>query len=646
MRRLILAALGVLALAGPAAARTAVVMSQNVAGSNTSAISEPERCLLGWLNQFGATYDVLPWSAVDTTAYRTFYVRDTLTRTGVQYDAFAVVFSASFTTSAVYDPQKAWRVAGWASGPMLVLGQNALSGPNKWSDNGGNGDTTGTVATAGGSPTGGVAVWRRYDVATGRGWFNQGAMHYSKNSTLPTFPGTCWRPLIGMGTAPIQATGYGASVPAAMQNADTPNVPSFNPDTVCAWERCPPNGHKFPNAHIVFVDAGITPNTGFDSFAVLAGLARIDSLSGGKVFDNAQRIPQRGGIVFGTGFSLNDYRQSSFSKSGIFCRPDSCDSANVRTTAQDFAALGERGTMLFQPDSAAALAWQKPYLELFGGSKIHFAPQIWRGTSGGLASGIASRQLPVDVFGESGIRLRRILPVNASTLPASCADADSDLFCLMKTVYAKSDSIYPGRVDHTIFPPRWAWALSITRTNGRTLDSLAWSFWWGGARAVAFFPEIATTPSGAGPWSNLLINEATIPVFTNGGSGSTRQPLGSISLVGMRARAQSSSTFYRDSGHDMASEYSWGRVVQPWYIGGVGPFPQNQHNFMTPIHLFYAHLNGLGGAGQGTVPYRTDWWSIRQLIIETQMVNRFAGRTLWQWDWAENVATANPGGLR
>jgi hypothetical protein len=483
-------------------------------------------------------------------------------------------------------------------------------------------------------------------VKTGLGWFNQGAMHYSKNSTLPTHPGTCWRPLIGMSTAQVQGTAYSGAVPSAVQNADTPTNALANPDTVCAWERCPPTGHFNPNAHILFFDAGIAPGS-FDSFEVLQGLARLDSLSGRKVFDNPAMLPMTGGIVIGTGYSYGDYRVSTIAKSGIFCRSDSCDSANVRTTAQEFAALGERVTMLFQPDSAAALAWQKPYLELFGGSKVHFAPQVWRGTTGGDASGLASRNLPVDIFGENSTtaRLRRILPPSATTLPTTCANDDSSIFCLMKSVYAKSDSIYPGRVDHTVFAPNWAWAKSITRANGRTLDSLAWAFWAAGARAVSFYPEIALNPSGAGPWSSAFYNETVIPVYANGGSGTTKQPIGTLPLIGMRARSQSSSIYYRDGGHDIGSEYSWGRVVQPWYIGSNGPFPQNTHNFYTGLHLYYAHLNGLGGAGQGTVPYRTDWWAVRQLIIESQTANRFAGRALWKWDWAENVATQNPGGL-
>jgi hypothetical protein len=270
---------------------------------------------------------------------------------------------------------------------------------------------------------------------------------------------------------------------------------------------------------------------------------------------------------------------------------------------------------------------------------------VWRGTTAADPTGIASTQVLVDLFGENltTARLRRLIPPSQSALPCNCPEADSSIYCMVKSAFTKTDSL-TGRTEHILIAPRWAWARTITRGGSRTLDSLAWVLYMAGARALAINLEFAATPSGAGPWENLIQNAGALTVYDGGVS--TGRPIGYINVIGLRAETNGHAVYLRDGGHDLGAEYAWGRAVQPWYYVSSSPFYVNQHQFFSPVHLWYFHVQSLGGNGQGTVPYRPAWWLIRQHFIETQMINRHGGRKLWLWDWAENVASGNPGGLR
>jgi hypothetical protein len=640
-RALPLAVAALLAVAPAASSRTLVISNYSRSLSADIGQAPVEYLVPAVLREYGATFDVLPWThpGIDTATMRTGLIN------GIQYD---VIVHAGWHAQGVPSSFAAKRAnyltinSRWPLIPHVFVSSTAYADAGQWND--GAFDSTGNASIA---PNSNFQRYREYDAATGAGWFIKSGNFVDLDETLN--PKNVWRKVLKIGASRVQhALGAGAPVqfrevieaPAIASAVDSCRllVKYATSDYSPTWRA---------QAPCVFVTG---PGYEGDVFPLIAALTIADSASGGKVFDNAAKLPQRASIVIGPWFSTGNHRNTTY-KSGMFCAADSCDTANVHTTIDSLIALGIRGTVGVQVDSIGALSWQKPYLmKLLNTGRWKVSLQEWTGIAVGSASGDARTWLPRRIIDPLGVsRARTLIPPNATSLPLTCAASDSSIYCLVKSAIAALDSVFPGKVDRTLTAPggkdTYGWARSITRANGRTLDSLMWVLYHAGVRAIEVDPLDYGPLHGAGPFGNPLQTGGYFTVWDSagamtGGGARFRRPIYQMPIIPIRGYEVNGASWGMIPGHAIGEEFQWGRFNHPWYdVEGAGPFWN--HNFQTRTLSYRVATSSLGGAGQGTTPNRPAYWQIRKFALQTQLITRLSipGKQIWLWDWPENVAT-------
>lgn len=625
MRRGALAALSLVALlALPVQARTLVVRAQVNASSSIDQLNtEIEGAVLGILA--GHAVDVKPFGVVDTTAYLTGYLRDTLTHTGIQYDAIIVTGGCAFGMStALRDPLAVTH--NGSAVPIAIIGPIGNNSGGQWQDGGSPAYCiVGTTANMAAGPT--AINYRFYDPVTWKSWGSYGPAFVVLNNLQAA---KTWRALVKVGAASYRGANGGGTPNSWRDKVESPTA---TVDTVALWVEYPATGKPVVFLHHASAVAALSVPL------IARALAFLDSAAGRRVFDNTAKLPIRIAPVIGPIFASSKYTQAQYQQTGIFCAADSCDSANVRRAVGDSVrSLGKRITLTAQMDSIGRWSWQKAYFGLLG-PLAKYTAMDYAGGEATRASGNASSQRIVDPLGVA--RTRRLIPAGATGLPCACTAADSSLYCLLKAQKAKRDSLFPAdRRDNTLIAPLgsavWGWGRSITRSNGRTLDSLAWIFWKLGYTAVATDPLDGLLASGAGPWGNPK-KSGFLTVYDAPGSAGARA-IARLPLVPVRWYEESgaATTFY--SSHDYVAEFWRGRFIKPWYLS---PLAFYQHDFMHNLYGIMIPTSSLGGAGQGTTPMWPGWQELRRMSIETDGINAY-GREIVVWDWMENVAKDIP----
>lgn len=209
------------------------------------------------------------------------------------------------------------------------------------------------------------------------------------------------------------------------------------------------------------------PATEGDFALLLAGLAHLDSLSGGGVLGS--KVIRIAPVVYG-GLARGERHawKSPGSAQGIF----NPDTASFYAILDSLDALGIPVTFAVNVDSAAS--YERDIIKLKSVRMARFTPQIWNGVSdSSKAGGQNALYRPVDVFG----RYRKRAAVGDSvmhTVPTS----DSSIATLARSARRMCDSLFAGRTSTVLAAPDDDWSpkqITGTDRGGTGIDSVLYA---------------------------------------------------------------------------------------------------------------------------------------------------------------------------
>lgn len=625
-----LAICAMLGISGIASARTIVVMPKNWSVNGGTATSLAQ--IIGSLSSYATcVYDVKQWYQVDTTVARTGYLRDTLTHTGVQYDAGIAIWDNSVAGTGANDLGGIMQATRWPSIPWLMIGDNAINGFSKWTDRGSPcacGDTTG-MANNNNPNAETPYIYRYFDPATGLSWSSLFGQHPAWRSANASRAGWVHRDMLSVLQSTVQVD-FGVAGMAQFREAVATRA--ANSDTTAFWAIYPygwgkqgwPNGPPTPSP-ITFLHPSSQYAYGGDQGLYLAAIAQLDSFANQKVL-GAAAAPVRYWISLNTFFAGSD---STVAAATLMSGMNINDMDRQNGSADSLGATGLYFTAGVQTDSAADYRWQAAILKKLGGH-LALTPMNW-------GPGRATMRT-------------NLVPPGATKLPWPCAAGDSSCYCVAVRALAVRDSIAQitgCSADNTFIGAAGDWARLITRGGTRTADSLAWVLYMAGYRAIAVNPlkwyatdGAGECPSCAGPWSSPTTSAGYMAIWDSAGATvGPRRLIYKMPLMPFRNHEYVGSTVMMPTaGHDFVTEFLQARFVAPWYFPTPGAF--YQHDFLTKLYGIQFPLSGLGGGGANNAPgNRPSWWMIRRIWAEQTFINNHAGRTILTSDFAGNVAS-------
>lgn len=633
-------------LASTAQARTLVV-GGSPGGSTPASAYLTTAAVTGVLNRIGGTYDVVPYTAATTDgikAGKMYWGRHWKGSGGsthsTNYDCVVVIWQADLYSSANgFFPDSLTLGAQWPSVPVIFLSL-AASNASAWENQaGGTPDTTGIGVSL---PFNSFRDLYRveFNGVASEHWISQGTQLAVKAASPG--PGV-FRKILSAGVSNLTSADTRETCTACDYWAG--DSTTARSDSLVMWVRYRTD---LPNAPLIFAHWSAT--TGMLNTEIVAMcLAMADSASGGKVFDLVNKQgPAKVGLYVNGGVSTGNYASNV---GGTFCRSDSCDSANVRNTILDLAALKVRVTVGADPDSMKTLSWLVNYWKL--NPYVHFSMESHAGaiTGGTVVSTNASFHRPYDPLGY--LRTRVIYRPGATTFPWTCAENDTDQYCLLKGAYFLMDSLVPGLVDHGIVGYDEDWSnIGVTNLDASKLDTL------GGILSAAGVKTLTTSPDRV--ISNVHLTDATVGTNAHGWDPSERRwdvgesPGGQTrgrSLYVLRSRGYTNIspagglTFIKI--HNMSDEFMQGFFLGYWYPQSAGTVnnifykgESSPHLFHVPLEVMSAPMSTMGGAGQGTVSHRRGYYDIKWIANQVSVINKLAGRTLVEFDWLENIRPA------
>lgn len=426
----------------------------------------------------------------------------------------------------------------------------------------------------------------------------------------------------------------------------------------CVWERM--NANKTGAAHSVFAQVlGVGPcydSLGNvqacegDELVLMCALARLDSLTGGRVFTNKSKFPLTAGIAVFGGFSRGARR----SYGGV--APS--DTAALSATCDSLAALTPPVpiTLGADVDSIATYAADKRWWAKL--PRIKYSPMTRCGVADTTRATNAIWQIPVDIFGR--YRNRTIYrPLSAT---------DSSISTQYRAAQWKADSTWGRqRVSRVVFAAQDDWTPKniSTVTNGpdsvllvlrdvcgargilidaqrQSADVTRWSNRW---TVIGWWPwqrEHHVSPGGA-PFRML----AHTGWMTAGGSVQSDTRIDSLppiaSTVGSAGPNTQGIPFY-----EMA-RFTHGLFMRQYrdvdYMQRDGASLDQFDNFKPRVDMFddlkrasvfKCHVTDL--AGNPSNPARSGYWVIKSIVNAFDTINSLAGRTLVELRDLEDVA--------
>lgn len=469
---------------------------------------------------------------------------------------------------------------------------------------------------------------------------------------LPLFyalDGSITRPILSCG--PTSAT-TANSVAGQRCNPCDDVVASATPDSVLLYARYRSASDTAPR---IFGQAG--GGSVFEPGIFCTGLALLDSITGGRVFENRAKLNVKRALFIrhgtGRGNWMNQGAGPTQDAGGIYCYADSCDTLNVQAGIDSLAALNIPFTVGMDPDSLAvypsdAARWRRARL-------ARFALEAHGGTTSA-KGGAASVSAAQDPFGH--LRTRTLLPgATASTIP-DCGAADSCLYCILLGAKNVLRQYFPTQLDPSVLPAFGDWTPTGFTIAGSstTLDSLYWAIWRAGFRTVLFGQD--QTQSNAGRhWgdtgategnrtapSSYYANGRPEPIFSrppfNNSSGTAR--IGTLNFVRMRAEAPTLNLNSINQSHDIAVDWTYGFYAGVWFTdyGLSATVPMYHHDFFakTPVVSFSA--SQLGGHGQGTTATMDAFWVTKWLVMRSRAAEScmIPGKRLDRWVYTSEIA--------
>ena len=630
--------------------------------------------------------DVLPTSRVKTEWGRTGLValnNGPLTNTSLiaggytkQYDAVVFigatiinVFANQFRADSV---TRMLRQAGPGNAvPMLQLRDNTEGISTGGFKYGRVADSVGVVADDNGP---GKAIWQngRSDAFLTNAYVSGGVGVYET--------GDLRRILYGGTAAYEYRASADASVPTsntvvACIRCDSTNT-SQAADTLIMWER--QYSKNISNASTIVFSSAFgagtatdtlisstysdwTPPTEGDLSLILAGLARLDSLTNHKVLgDKVIRIAP----VFHGGLA-RDQRHAWKGNGGIF--PP--DTSAFYGFLDSLAAHPEiRVTFGVNPDSA--LSYERDIIKLKSVGQARFTPEVWNGAfDTTTAGGQNALYRPVDVYG----RYRSRIAVG----DYSGLGADSSLATLAKSALRITDSLFTGRLSKVALAPYDDWSpfnLRVPKTGFSVIpvDSILYALQQAGYSGVisdAQDPDAGPKtngPSAVNPrgylqrqqtFNSSIVRDFKVLTHTGynimGGRAQTITP-GDSSLPYVSGNL---GLFYLEisriwSGALLDYDNSYDSFPYDDASGGGRPYDNILQRKVDRVEGTYrstkpprmvvrgniARFNcaDLSGVPNGP-PAGNAWHILKSMQTAMNTINRLAGRTIIMFDYPENI---------
>lgn len=630
MWRAISCALVALMLLAPVAEAGKVLV---ISTRNTSDGGESfsERSALGVLNSWGVDYDFIRPGAA-----RTEYCRlgvqtiggpggtTTQSYVGIVHLGFAV--AANSPTSG-YWPDSLTFASKWPLVPQVFAGVHGVPG-NGWRD-----DAACSTGIRNLVPPDGGAHPRyvQYLVNGPQVWQPTGVVPIAANQAAGGwYTRGIWRPVVGYGVA---ASARARARPDASKCSDCDSTGrSASPDSVTLWARYLSASAADRGRVLVYVDWGpVTQNNDPSLFAM--AIAMLDSATGGQVITKKQKIAYtvRGMYrVRPSNVNFADGQQDS-TPVGVFCRSDSCDTENIAATMDSLNSLGVPIT--FEVEADSLMYNEKDYNRqlIRRVSKHRVAISSYNGVAASQRTGtdVAGRYRTPDIFGHT--RRREVLPPGTTSLPATCSDTDTSIYCLLSFARFRADSVFPGKVSKVLMPAQGDWTPStITRANSMALDTLLWAYsslGFQGAVSGFMSPQHtvsrSTLPRGPFGWTS---DGARLTVRNPIVNGPTLGTFAQLPTRGSEYHAQQEWITDNPNVHNILLEEVQGMWTGDWYT--LHDAFHANHQFGARTRVVSMSAGTLGGSGQGTHPRRATWWHIKWHQNRLSAMNQLAGRTV------------------
>lgn len=516
------------------------------------------------------------------------------------------------------------------------------------------------------------------------------------NATCPasnTVPSCGIRKLLCMGTGNYPQK-QRFSVPTQMAWYDS--LGSYaNNDSLVLWEIPFSINYPLKNAVFVFPDG----NGGFsdslsansdnpetipcegDMSLMLAGLARLDSLSGHRVF-SPTKLPIKLGVAVSAAFC----RTSNRAGPGII----PSDSSVVKATIDSLASLNGTGgvqiklTVGVNSDSlqgvcVSELGWWRRL-----GPNVRFSPQPWRGTKSltagngdGNAGWNAGAFQSIDMM---GIRRSRFY-YGGSFVPTLTGDAgDKDTSIAMSLIMAKYNMALAGirseEMSRTLVPTLYDWwpknavpkdidsLIYVLGKCGITTvvsDGQSWAGELGRGRrgilSTGMAPYGISTAGALGYTQRQCrlrssIDGSSISVLSHAGYGinggrrdliscdsaTTTQTLAEVSVLHEIARTWSGLLGKSVINGDYRTQFQLNFGDNPCasIFDNWAPVIDFENN--RPGRAFVRALNAADFSGVPSgPPSRPAWWILKSVKNAMDAINGFNGRTVITFDYPENI---------
>lgn len=399
-------------------------------------------------------------------------------------------------------------------------------------------------------------------------------------------------------------------------------------DTALVWVRL--NNNVSGAAQMVYVNDVHLAYTQMDPTLALIALAYVDSLTGGSVFENKDRLPLGLGINVRGGWR----RSARHVMGGI--SPN--DTTQLKASIDSLASLRIPFTVGVNVDSLADYSADR-YWWLRASPYVYFTPENHGGLDTAAANnGPASWQRPRDPFGRYRNR----------TLAQSGA-TDTSLATLVRANFWKVDSAFgASRTDRIAIPPAddwWPYNWRPNNPNAGTADSLfAYLSDSAGVRGIVI------NPYGDGGNRSGLVNRKS-PIRNQ---GATRLRYGrsrgsTFNVIATGAPSDSGSARWtRVESIDSYEPGSPMKGVQNFFHsafgagrwGGQGgvyePVPGD--SLISRASIFTIHASDLGtgthASGRPTMP---GWWQVKNVVMPMKAVNKVAGRTIVSFRKSQDI---------
>lgn len=632
----------------PAQASTLVIRSKG-AGNFFQAAQEFQM-VQEILDERGATWHDVPATGITTANAKA----GNLVFGNTTYAHDAVVFVGADINTAGTQSSCNWcamtLVANWPSVPTLIINANSHSS-GQWTQT--VGCSTGVTGWSAARDAG-YNLYSAYMVGTPYAWHTWGQL--DPVSVIANSAGT-FRVVVSASGNQSSRRLSGASTNFNINCTDCDSLVSFaKQDTLALlWVRYRTGA---PSTPIIFVQAG-TQNPGLIKMA----MAMLDSVTGGRVFDNASLRTKKRGFVVGGGFSRNSFDSLLTSPKNRGMDPS--DSTNVSAGIDSLASLGIPFTFMVDPDSAST--YPSDLTRMKRASKAHFGLEMYGGSyvQAGAGSGNASQTHALDPFGH--YRARVPITRTWTTFATACSATDTSTTCLLQSGMNWLKTNVPDAIDRVIYP-----AFNDYSPNGRTADGASGESraYWGvvadtlnsilcatGFHAVLVNPLLSQANVGRG-WATTGAASGPVTAGTDpwGFETKTRSEIaytfpksgtaaGTVNYLAFRSEFDTKPASWK-SGHVIDAEWSRGEMKgDSWYpdwptltTSPVLTQANYQHDFQTRTPIIYCAMGHLGGASDG-VAHRQGWWAVKWTEMQMRAVNALMipGRYLDQWDYCENI---------